>query len=127
MCDRTTGGCCAGVLRCGAAEERVNEAQDERVIKAQDTKPKAVGKSHEDKAPFNALEGPHRQAKWSAQGRTVGGWRTGVLRRKAVEERVDKAQGGPEVVGGVDGGENPSSCRTRLSRTQETLVPLGTV
>ena len=77
VCDRTTGGRCAGASRYRAAEERVDKAQDERAIKAQD-KPEAVGKVHEDEAPSNALEGPRRQAKWSARGRTIGGWRTGV-------------------------------------------------
>ena len=72
------------------------------------------------------MEGPRRQAKWSALGRTIGGRRTGVLRRKAAEERVDKAQGGPKVVGGVDKGENPSGCFARSLRTRETPVLLGT-
>ena len=82
----------------------------------------------------------------SVRGRTIGGWRAGALHCRVAEERIDKTQGRPKVVGCVDEGEPPSNateepCRgmgtsthgrgtsircVRELRTQETPRPPGT-
>ena len=54
-CNRTTGSRRAGASRHGAAEECVDEAQEECAIEVQ-KKPKFVKKCYEDKDPSNALE-----------------------------------------------------------------------
>ena len=124
--NRITNSRCAGVSRCGAVKELINKVQEERAVDAQED-PEAVDKVNKDKAPSKALEGLRMQVRLSMLGRTIGGWRSGALHCRVVEDRINEMQGGPKAVGCVDEGEVPSNTmdQDRLVRQSVELVNMS--
>ena len=57
--NRITNGCCTGASQGGAAEECLDEVQEERAVVTQQ-EPEAVDKVNKDEVLSNTLEGPRR-------------------------------------------------------------------
>ena len=64
--NRLTNSCCAGAPHCGAAEERLNEVQEEYAVVVQEEL-EAVDKVNENEVPSNELKGLCRQARSSVR------------------------------------------------------------